>query len=197
MRISGWPRKWLSNGVIIDDLVEVSANYGIRGLDIDLTFLIDLPRWREIAAILAERDDIDGARFADALQTAFEIRKHPTLTDATCGMGWPGGIEGPITLEEFNAIVERQERYRHNRPHKARHIKIRREVFQARASMLALQMIDRGDKHQCAHPGCTEADDLTIDHIIPLSRGGSDELSNLQFLCRLHNSSKGAKTPER
>lgn len=32
--------------------------------------------------------------------------------------------------------------------------------------------------------------DLTIDHIIPLSRGDTDHLDNLQFMCRNHNSQK-------
>ncbi len=40
---------------------------------------------------------------------------------------------------------------------------------------------------------CGSRDDLTVDHIIALSRGGSNDLSNLQILCRTHNSSKGAR----
>lgn len=42
----------------------------------------------------------------------------------------------------------------------------------------------------CAACGATE--DLTVDHIVPLARGGRGELSNLQTLCRMCNGSKAA-----
>ena len=37
---------------------------------------------------------------------------------------------------------------------------------------------------------------LTIDHIVARSRGGSDHLENLQLLCGACNSTKGSKTQE-
>jgi 5-methylcytosine-specific restriction endonuclease McrA len=43
----------------------------------------------------------------------------------------------------------------------------------------------------CVQCGSTE--DLTWDHIVPLVKGGTNELSNLQVLCRACNGSKGAK----
>jgi 5-methylcytosine-specific restriction endonuclease McrA len=52
-------------------------------------------------------------------------------------------------------------------------------------------MIDSGVPYVCAISECDTHEDLTVDHIIPLSRGGTDELSNLQFLCLAHNSGKG------
>jgi hypothetical protein len=40
---------------------------------------------------------------------------------------------------------------------------------------------------------CGARDDLTVDHIHPWSKGGTEELENLQTLCRSCNSRKGAK----
>jgi hypothetical protein len=40
---------------------------------------------------------------------------------------------------------------------------------------------------------CGSADDLTLDHIYPWSKGGEDTLENLRTLCRPCNSSKGAR----
>lgn len=52
------------------------------------------------------------------------------------------------------------------------------------------QVWDR-DGWECR--ACGTHRDLTIDHITPLSKGGTDEISNLQTLCARCNSSKGAR----
>lgn len=47
------------------------------------------------------------------------------------------------------------------------------------------------DGHACLTCGSTE--DLTIDHIVPIVRGGGDEDHNLRTLCRRCNSRKGPR----
>lgn len=49
--------------------------------------------------------------------------------------------------------------------------------------------IYRRDGFKCVH--CGAEDDLTIDHIYPWSRGGTDQPDNLQTLCAACNSRKG------
>ena len=44
---------------------------------------------------------------------------------------------------------------------------------------------------KCVH--CQTKENLTIDHKIPVSKGGSDNIRNLQILCKSCNSKKGAK----
>jgi 5-methylcytosine-specific restriction endonuclease McrA len=49
------------------------------------------------------------------------------------------------------------------------------------------------DGRVCRYCGAT--DRLTIDHVLPRRRGGSDDLSNLVVACRQCNSKKGVRTP--
>ena len=51
------------------------------------------------------------------------------------------------------------------------------------------------DGNVCTYCGATEGD-FEIDHIIPVSKGGSDELENLTVACKPCNRSKGNKTIE-
>jgi len=53
------------------------------------------------------------------------------------------------------------------------------------------RFIFRRDPNECAY--CGSKKELQIDHIIPISRGGTNDPKNLQILCRKCNQSKGAK----
>ena len=50
------------------------------------------------------------------------------------------------------------------------------------------------DRHTCTGCGARAPDvELEVDHIVPVSRGGTDELSNLRTLCKDCNTGKGNK----
>jgi 5-methylcytosine-specific restriction endonuclease McrA len=49
--------------------------------------------------------------------------------------------------------------------------------------------------HRCAYCG-KETEQLTPDHVVPLSQGGANSLSNIVPACETCNKQKGAKTPE-
>lgn len=56
------------------------------------------------------------------------------------------------------------------------------------------QTILERDGHKCNYCGAT--DDLAVDHIIPLSRGGTNDPENLTPACKPCNSSKGDRLIE-
>ena len=49
--------------------------------------------------------------------------------------------------------------------------------------------------NQCLRCGSTDRP-ITRDHIVPIFKGGADDISNIQPLCRSCNSSKGIKTTD-
>lgn len=60
---------------------------------------------------------------------------------------------------------------------------------------LSRKNILRRDNHQCQYCG-TYSTNLTVDHIIPKSRGGTDSWDNLVAACIACNNKKGNQTPE-
>ena len=53
-------------------------------------------------------------------------------------------------------------------------------------------VVFRRDNHKCLK--CGAEDGLSIDHIVPVSKGGPNTLGNLQTLCMPCNISKGVTT---
>jgi len=74
------------------------------------------------------------------------------------------------TQERLNYIRRRNQASNHT--HKP---EVRARIFQR-------------DGYRCRQ--CGSSDNLTLDHIIPVYRGGTDEDSNLQTLCLSCNSGK-------
>lgn len=65
--------------------------------------------------------------------------------------------------------------------------------LRAKARALHGDSVFARDGHRCVYCGAT--DDLTLDHVRPLTRGGSNEMTNLATACRGCNSSKSDRTP--
>lgn len=98
-----------------------------------------------------------------------------------------------IQYEDYLQLVQKIRIDKATKTAKYRHTKIRRKEFNKQRSQIVLAMIEAGVPYKCGHPHCNATDNLTIDHIIPLSRGGHDDISNLQFLCNEHNGTKSDK----
>lgn len=70
--------------------------------------------------------------------------------------------------------------------------KIKDEIIIRKSMTMEIKkIIFERDNHQCVSCGAKER--LEIDHKIPVTKGGTNELDNLQVLCRSCNSSKGNK----
>ena len=65
-----------------------------------------------------------------------------------------------------------------------------RKQFDAIRNKL-FKIVSERDGEICQY--CVTTQDLTVDHILALSRGGTNHPANLQILCRSHNSQKGAR----
>jgi len=60
--------------------------------------------------------------------------------------------------------------------------------------MLTRRNILRRDRYRCQY--CNSGDRLTLDHVLPKSRGGRDTWENLVAACVPCNNRKGSRTPE-
>ena len=75
-------------------------------------------------------------------------------------------------------------------------IRLRRYIHvPVRKVELSRKNILRRDNHQCQYCGTTKAP-LTIDHIVPKSRGGGETWENLACACVKCNTKKGNRTPD-
>lgn len=96
--------------------------------------------------------------------------------------------------ETYLTNAERQARYRNRFPEKSRV-----GVYNARLKKMGIdpqewEKIKEENDYSCASCEKSEPEvQLTLDHIIPTSKGGTNELDNIQPLCKSCNSSKKDK----
>lgn len=95
--------------------------------------------------------------------------------------------------------VEWSRNRRKNNPMGVRADKVRRRARKANAegshTAEDRKRIIETQKNRCYYCGKKMDKDATIDHVIPLSRGGSNSPENLVAACKSCNSTKGAKLP--
>ncbi|WP_428409623.1 HNH endonuclease [Hyphococcus sp.] len=138
--------------------------------------------------------DLPGHEQLEVIRTIFEIGADLEKT----GFEILDYIEGS-TFHDFGeyevvktAYLEQKAIADATKKAKANSISKRRSEFARVRNELVLSLLHRGDAYVCYHDDCSVHVDLTIDHIVPLSHGGTDELNNLRFACRRHNSQRGA-----
>lgn len=134
--------------------------------------------------------DVSAEELFQAIHTAYSHMNNQYLCDACCGGMGPLAKYRDLQYEDYLRLLDEIKATEAGAMAKKRHTKIRRAEFNSKRSRLVLTMLDAGIPHVCAISGCEVFDHLTVDHIKPLSRGGTDELSNLRFLCRQHNGLK-------
>lgn len=67
--------------------------------------------------------------------------------------------------------------------------------YRKRSMVVARRTLLERQRGKCAACSCDIRKRSDVDHIVPVSAGGSNELGNLQLLCQTCNRSKGAKDP--
>ena len=95
---------------------------------------------------------------------------------------WTGGVSN----------TEAHRRWKKKNPERMAHLKSRRYAREKGAegyhSLEEWNLLKEKHDNKCLN--CGEQKTLTKDHIIPLSKGGTDYISNIQPLCRNCNSKK-------
>lgn len=140
--------------------------------------------------------DAEPQRLLDALRIAIQYSRNSVLVHAAQGQG-PLSEYDELDFEEFLVLLEEiavsAQQSQGARNAKVTALKARRSQFGANRSALILKMLAAGVPYRCAHPECAIVEDLTVDHRLPVSLGGTDDIENLQFMCLPHNSAKGAR----
>jgi 5-methylcytosine-specific restriction endonuclease McrA len=95
---------------------------------------------------------------------------------------------------QYRLEIERASRARRKeaqRPLKNARQQIRNRLIQGKVFVLYPKELQKFYKLPCFRCGTIES--LSIDHVIPLARGGNHSIGNLMTLCRSCNASKGKK----
>lgn len=97
--------------------------------------------------------------------------------------------------ERWNELIREWRRANYDPAKNATSCNKRRARLAERGSFTADEWVNLCSRYNmvCANPDCDRTD-LTVDHVIPLSKGGMNTIDNIQPLCKSCNSRKGVKT---
>lgn len=84
-------------------------------------------------------------------------------------------------------ILQEHSVYLHHWDATRKHIKTQKQILKSKYKFYKFE-INKRDRYFCSNCGISE--NLELDHIKPVSRGGLTEIINLQFLCKSCNISK-------
>ncbi len=163
------------------DCVEFAPHKGVLVLQKTLKITADDLAWMAVTALKHMEDEL----FTSAYKKNHRNEFYKVVVEKY------GRFEVRISYQEFESLLKIARLNSITRSKKQELIKDRRQEFQRSRKYIMLAMIEDGHIYACNE--CHSSSDITIDHVVPLSRGGSDELENLQFLCRSCNSRKSAK----
>lgn len=145
----------------------------LEGLPLARPFLLAVwyAAWKQVPCGSLPADDMDLAGAIGLPRTVFAEYRDVLMR------GWwmaaDGRLYHRVITERVEAmLMARDQRYRRHR-----------------------EAVLRAYGYACFYCGETEGH-LTLDHVIPKSRGGAGEPGNLVPACRGCNSRKGARTPE-
>lgn len=100
-----------------------------------------------------------------------------------------------MSIDQAKEYVKSKQQTHRSKEVKTGLVKKRRAEFNSKRAQLMLALIER-DGYVCQYLDCDCQEDLGIDHVVPLSKGGSDELVNPRIMCRKHNSEKSDTMPD-
>ena len=70
----------------------------------------------------------------------------------------------------------------------------RAEGYRRPIPLSVKEEVTKRDNHTCVYCGETD-DEFEFDHVVPYSRGGTEDPSNIVLACKPCNRAKGARTP--
>jgi 5-methylcytosine-specific restriction endonuclease McrA len=137
---------------------------------------------------------VEGARWRDQPQIKAYMAVYANRNRARLkitGANW--------SRRNHSKVLEIKARYRHRNKDKAA-VCFRRRHHQIVSGDLTPDQwaqIKRSAEYKCLRCGRHEPDiKLTLDHVVPLSKGGKHTASNVQPLCKSCNSSKSTKSTD-